>query len=98
MNVLAFSLIMCAASVLAGSLGAITGLGGGVVIVPVLSRFFKVDLHFAIGASLIFGIATSSGGATAYVREGFYNIRPLSAVLSSELSGSRWTKIACTWL
>jgi uncharacterized membrane protein YfcA len=64
MNVLAFSLIVCAASVLAGFLGALTGLGGGVVIVPVLCLLFKVDLHYAIGASLISVMATSSGAAT----------------------------------
>ena len=75
MNILAFSLIVCAASVLAGFLGALTGLGGGVVIVPVLCLLFKVDLHYAIGASLISVIATSSGAAAAYVREGFSNIR-----------------------
>jgi len=73
MNILAFSLIVCAASVLAGFLGALTGLGGGVVIVPVLCLLFKVDLHYAIGASLISVIATSSGAAAAYVREGFSN-------------------------
>jgi uncharacterized membrane protein YfcA len=60
---------------LAGFLGALTGLGGGVVIVPLLSLVFKVDIHYAIGASLVSVIATSSGAASAYVREGFTNIR-----------------------
>ena len=64
-----------ATSVVAGLLGALTGLGGGVVIVPVLTVLFKIDIRYAIGASLISVIATSSGAAAAYVREGFSNIR-----------------------
>jgi len=62
-------------SVVAGLLGALTGLGGGVVIVPLLALAFHVNIHYAIGASLISVIATSSGAAAAYVREGYSNIR-----------------------
>ena len=62
-------------SVLAGLLGALTGLGGGVVIVPALALLFHIDLRYAIGASLISVIATSSGTAVSYVREGFSNVR-----------------------
>jgi len=62
-------------SLVAGLLGALTGLGGGVVIVPLLVVAFHVNIHYAIGASLISVIATSSGAAAAYVREGFSNIR-----------------------
>ena len=75
MNELVFSLVILGGSLLAGLLGSMTGLGGGVVLVPMLALLFKVDLHFAIGASLISVIATSSGSAAAYVREGFSNIR-----------------------
>ncbi len=75
MNVFEFSLILGLASLLAGFLGALTGLGGGVVIVPLLALGFGVDIHYAIGASLVSVIATSSGSAAAYVREGFCNIR-----------------------
>jgi uncharacterized membrane protein YfcA len=53
----------------------LTGLGGGVVLVPLLTIFFHVDLRYAIGASLVSVIATSSGSAAAYVKEGFSNIR-----------------------
>jgi uncharacterized membrane protein YfcA len=59
----------------AGLLGALTGLGGGVVIVPLLSLGFGVDIRYAIGASLVSVIATSSGAAAAYVKEGYSNIR-----------------------
>jgi hypothetical protein len=75
MTVLHFSLIVAVVSVLAGFLGALTGLGGGVVIVPLLVLGFKVDIHYAIGASLVSVIATSSGAAAAYVRDGLSNIR-----------------------
>ena len=62
-------------SLLAGFLGALTGLGGGVVVVPMLTLLFHVDIRYAIGASLVSVIATSSGAAAAYVREGYSNIR-----------------------
>jgi uncharacterized protein len=70
-----FSSAVLLTSFFAGLLGALTGLGGGVVIVPALALFFHVDLRYAIGASLISVIATSSGAAVAYVREGFSNVR-----------------------
>ena len=75
MNVLEFTFLVCAGSLVAGFLGALTGLGGGVVLVPLLTIFFHVDLRYAIGASLVSVIATSSGSAAAYVKEGFSNIR-----------------------
>ena len=75
MSVLIFSLIVLAGSFLAGLVGSLTGLGGGVVIIPMLTLLFGVDIHYAIGASLISVIATSSGAAAAYVKEGISNIR-----------------------
>jgi uncharacterized membrane protein YfcA len=74
MSILEFTALFFGTSLLAGFLGALTGLGGGVVIVPVLALFFKVDIRYAIGASLGSVIATSSGAAVAYVREGLSNI------------------------
>jgi uncharacterized protein len=59
----------------AGLLGALTGLGGGLVVVPMMTLLFHIDLRYAIGASLVSVIATSSGAAAAYVREGFTNVR-----------------------
>jgi uncharacterized protein len=75
MNILEFSLLVGSGSLIAGFLGALTGLGGGVVLVPLLTLFFHVDIRYAIGASLVSVIATSSGAAAAYVKEGFSNIR-----------------------
>ena len=75
MNVLVFTFLVWAGSLAAGFLGALTGLGGGVVLVPLLTIFFHVDLRYAIGASLVSVIATSSGSAASYLEEGFSNIR-----------------------
>ncbi|WP_260706666.1 sulfite exporter TauE/SafE family protein [Edaphobacter flagellatus] len=75
MTVLVFTLLVFASSSAAGLLGALTGLGGGVVLVPLLTLVFHVDIRYAIGASLISVIATSSGAAAAYVREGFSSVR-----------------------
>jgi len=70
-----FTLLVAIGSLLAGLLGSLTGLGGGVVIVPMLTLLFGVDFRYAVGASLVSVIATSSGAAAAYVREGYTNIR-----------------------
>ena len=75
MNILEFTTLVFTGSLIAGLLGSLTGLGGGVVLVPLLTLFFKVDIRYAIGASLVSVIATSSGAAAAYVKEGFSNIR-----------------------
>jgi len=75
MHILEFTCIVGAVSFLAGLLGAMTGLGGGVIVVPVLAIAFGVDLRYAIGASLVSVIATSSGAAAAFVREGYSNMR-----------------------
>jgi uncharacterized membrane protein YfcA len=75
MNIPYFSLAICATPIPAGFLGALTGLGGGVVIVPLLCLLFKVDLRYAIGVSLVYVIATSYGAAAACGGDGYSNIR-----------------------
>jgi uncharacterized protein len=75
MSVLLFTLIVLAGAFLAGLIGSLTGLGGGVIIIPLLTLVLGVDIHYAIGASIISVIATSSGSAAAYVREGITNVR-----------------------
>ena len=75
MNTLELTALLWLGSLVAGFLGSLTGLGGGVVLVPLLTLVFGVDIRYAIGASLVSVIATSSGAAAAYVREGFSNIR-----------------------
>src|SRR3982751_5486401 len=75
MTVLLMTALVGLGAFAAGLLGALTGLGGGVVLVPLLTLVFGVDLRYAVGASLVSVIATSSGAAAAYVREGFTNVR-----------------------
>ena len=75
MDILTFTLIMLLAAYGAGLLGSLTGLGGGVVVLPVLTLCFGVDFHYAVGAALVASIATSSGSGSAYVKEGITNIR-----------------------
>jgi uncharacterized membrane protein YfcA len=75
MNIFELTVLLAIGSFVAGLLGSLTGLGGGVVLVPLLTIFFKVDIRYAIGASLVSVIATSSGAAAYYVKQGFSNIR-----------------------
>jgi uncharacterized membrane protein YfcA len=74
-NNLELTLLVWLGSVVAGFFGSLTGLGGGVVIVPLLTLVFGIDIRYAIGASLVSVIATSSGAAAAYLREGYINMR-----------------------
>jgi uncharacterized membrane protein YfcA len=74
-NIPLFSALVFIVSVAAGFLGSLTGLGGGVVVTPALTLLLGVDLHYAMGASLVSVIATSSGAAAAFVKEGFSNVR-----------------------
>jgi hypothetical protein len=74
-EILPFTIIIWFGSVLAGLVGSLTGLGGGVIIIPLLTLGLGVDIRYAIGASLVAVIATSSGAATAYIKEGYANIR-----------------------
>src|ERR1700727_2674603 len=103
MSVLQFSGLLFGTSLLAGFLGSLTGLGGGVVIVPVLALFFKVDIRYAIGASLVSVIATSSGAAVAYVREGLSNIRigmflEIATTLGALLGAYLTAKVSTHWI
>ena len=75
MSIFLFTALVAVGAFAAGMLGALTGLGGGIVIVPLLTLVFGVDLRYAIGASLVSVIATSSGAAAAYVKEGYTNVR-----------------------
>ncbi|MDB2613822.1 sulfite exporter TauE/SafE family protein, partial [Chlamydiales bacterium] len=70
-----FSSILFLSSLFAGLLGALSGLGGGIIIVPLLMLGFNIDTQYAVGASLISVIATSSGASVAFLKEGFTNIR-----------------------
>jgi uncharacterized membrane protein YfcA len=75
MSVLSLAAVVALGSFAAGLLGSLTGLGGGIVVVPLLTVLLHIDFRYAVGASLVSVIATSSGAAAAYVREGYTNIR-----------------------
>lgn len=75
MTVLVFTICVLLGSVAAGIIGSLSGLGGGIVVIPLLSIVLGVDIHYAIGAALVSVIATSSGSAAAYVKEGIANMR-----------------------
>lgn len=75
MSELTFNLLVALGSFLAGVIGALIGLGGGIIITPMLVLGFGVDLRYAMGAALASVIATSSGAAAAYLRDGISNMR-----------------------
>src|SRR4051794_24249275 len=75
MTPLMFTVLAFAISVGAGLLGSLLGLGGGIIVVPALTLLLRIDIRYAIGASLVSVIATSSGAAAAYVRERMTNLR-----------------------
>ncbi len=102
MDITLFTFLILIGSFAAGFLGSLTGLGGGVVIVPLLTLVFGVDIRYAVGASLVSVIATSSGAASAYVKEGFSNIRigmfleiatTIGAIVGAYLAGITSTSV-----
>src|SRR5262249_36440400 len=74
-SVEAFVAIVFLASVAAGLLGSLVGLGGGLLIVPPLTTGFGLDIRLAIGASIVSVIATSSGAGAALLRDRLTNVR-----------------------
>ena len=75
MDVLVFTLFLFLGSIAAGLVGSLVGLGGGVIVIPILTILLGVDIHYAIGASIVSVIATSSGAAAAYVKDKITNLR-----------------------
>src|SRR5262249_29506906 len=75
MTILTLATLVGIGSFAAALFGSLTGLGGGIIVVPMLMYLFRVDFRYAVGASLVSIIATSSGAAAAYVREGYTNVR-----------------------
>jgi uncharacterized membrane protein YfcA len=83
-----FSVAVLLTAVGAGMVGAILGLGGGILLIPILTLFFGVDLHYAMGASIISVIATSSGAAASYLRTGLSNLRVGLFLAMATISGA----------
>ena len=105
MTPLTFTLVTFGISIAAGVLGSLLGLGGGIIVVPALTLFLHIDIRYAIGASIVSVIATSSGAASAYVRERLTNLRvamslevatttgALSGAYVGGMIGGRWLYI-----
>ena len=72
---LELTLALLGVSLAAGFLGALVGTGGGIILVPAMTLLFGIDIRYAIGASIVSVIATSSGSAAAYVRERLTNLK-----------------------
>jgi uncharacterized membrane protein YfcA len=103
MIVAEFTAFVLAAAFVAGFLGSLTGLGGGVIVTPVLTLFLGVELRYAIGATLVSVIATSSGAAAAYVRDGLSNIRigmflEIATTLGAVAGAYLGTHVPTRWL
>lgn len=88
--------LMLGVGVIAGIFGAILGIGGGMIVTPILTLGLELDIKYAIGASIIAVIATSSGSTIAYLRDEMLNLRvamfleiatTVGAVLGAVLTG-----------
>src|SRR5690348_2909977 len=105
MTPLVFTLVTFGISIGAGVLGSLLGLGGGIIVIPALTLLLHIDIRFAIGASIVSVIATSSGAASAYVRERMTNLRvamflevatttgALTGAFIAGIIGGRWLYI-----
>lgn len=88
MNLLQFTLITFAISLAAGVLGSLVGLGGGIIVIPALTLLLGIDIRYAIGASIVSVIATSSGSAAVYLRERMANLRVAMALELATTAGA----------
>jgi len=87
--------MVLAAGILAGALGSLLGIGGGLIIIPTLTLFAGVDLRYAMGASLVSVVATSSGAAATYVRDRMVNLR---LAMFLELATTTGAVVGHCWL
>lgn len=97
------SLIMMSIAIFAGFLGAILGLGGGIIVVPTLTLLFGIDIRYAIAASLVSIIATSSGAAASFLKDHLTNLRlavvlEVGTVFGAIVGFFITTKIQNNWL
>jgi uncharacterized membrane protein YfcA len=98
MTPLAFVLWALLASLLAGLLGSLLGLGGGIIIIPALTLWLHIDIRYAIGASIVSVIATSSGAAATYVRERLANLRVAMVLELATTTGALSGAFLAGWI
>lgn len=75
MEAIPFDILVLCAGIFAGLLGSLIGLGGGIIITPVLVLGFGIDIKYAMGAALVSLIATSSGAMCNRARQDMMNIK-----------------------
>ncbi len=90
--------LMLGVGVIAGIFGAILGIGGGMIVTPILTLGLGLDIKYAIGASIIAVIATSSGSTIAYLRDEMLNLRvamflEIATTVGAVLGGDRYYSI-----
>ncbi|MBW9141587.1 MAG: sulfite exporter TauE/SafE family protein [Candidatus Aramenus sp.] len=83
-----FFILIILISALSGILGALTGLGGATFLVPIYTLYLGIPIVYASGASLISTIATSSGAASAYIKDRITNLRIGTGLLTATTTGS----------
>lgn len=88
MTVLQFALVVFAISVGAGVLGSLLGVGGGIVIVPILTLLLDVEIRYAIGATIVSVIATSIGAAGDDTRQRRTNLRIAMFLCTASTAGA----------
>ena len=88
MTPLLFTVLVFLMSLVAGVFGSLVGVGGGIIVVPALTLLMGVDIRFAIGASIVAVIATSSGAAASYVRDGISNLRVAMLLETATAAGA----------
>lgn len=93
-----FTFVLFLGAIAAGFLGSLTGLGGGVVVIPLLTLGFGVDMRYAIGAALVTSIASSSGAAAAYIKEGITNVRIGMFLEIATTTGAVLGAVIAIWL
>ncbi|MEW9492457.1 MAG: sulfite exporter TauE/SafE family protein [Candidatus Aramenus sulfurataquae] len=83
-----FFILIILLSALSGILGALTGLGGATILVPIYTLYLGIPIVYASGASLISTIATSSGTASAYIKDRITNLKIGTGLLTATTTGS----------
>ncbi|HAB49936.1 MAG TPA: permease [Lactobacillus sp.] len=69
------ALLMLGVGIFAGIMGSILGIGGGMIVTPIVTLAMGLDIKYAIGASIIAVIATSSGSTIAFLKDDVLNLR-----------------------
>ena len=98
MDPVEFSTLLFLGSLLAGLIGATSGLGGGVILMPLLALFFKVDLLYAIGGSLMGVIVTSLGSSIHFLKKDLVDIRTAAKLETGTVPGAIGGAILATMI